>query len=161
MKKIVQSAVFQLKNKIDKDKIADLLKVEDQNKKVSCRRVRERRAARVETLPNGDQRSNDRRSDDRRQNSANLKNFWTAIFVWAGLAVCLTIAMVFARFSEIFLFTVIGFYTLSLLFFIYLSYLFSQSRNRRRSDKSAYFYVVLGIFALFSFVMCEVGIFLF
>lgn len=161
MKKIVQSAVFQLKNKMDKDKIVNLLKVEDPNKKVSCRRVRERRAARIDTLPNGDQRSNERRNDDRRQNSANLKNFWTAIFVWSGLAVLLTIAMIFTRFSETFLFTAIGFYSLSLVFFIYLSYIFTQSRNRRRSDKNAYFYVVLGILALFSFIMCEIGIFLF
>jgi len=161
MKKIVQSAVFQLKNKVDKDKIANLLKVEDPNKKVSCRRFQERRAARIDILPNGNQRSNERRNDDRRQNSANLKNFWMAIFVWSGLAVLLTTSMIFTRFSESFLFTVIGFYSLSLVFFIYLSYLFTQSRNRRRSDKSAYFYVVLGVLAFFSFIMCEIGIFLF
>jgi len=160
MKKIVQSTVFQLKNKFDKDKLADLLKVEDPEKKV-CRRIRERRAAKIEMLPNGDSRSNDRRSDDRRQSSANLKNFWTAIFVWSALAFIITIAMTFTSFSETLLISAIAFYSLSLLYFIYLSYLFSKSRNRRRSDKSAYFYIVLGIFAFFSFVMCEVGIFLF
>jgi len=161
MKKKVSFAVNTIKDHLNREKIVQLMKVEDPDKQhLSCRRARERRAARIETLPSGEQRSNDRRGPDRRQSSANINKYWNAIFVWAGLAFLLTLTMVFGRFSDEFLLIIVGFYTASIIYFVYLSYLFNRMRNRRKTDKHGYFYMVLGGLSLFSFIMCEIGIYL-
>lgn len=146
---------------------AGLMTVEDISRRILFdRRVRQRRSAALEQSENmefnagynGERRQESgRRRVERRQLPKVMNYFWYTLVFWIMMSVVVTILFIFVPdyiedfFPRSSLVTLkFTYYIFSVAFFLTLSLLYNQFRNRRGSDKANFFTITATVVSILS-----------